>query len=139
MNALLQKLLLAPSWKAAFYLIVGSVLQFFAPISDFILVIGLLMLADLITGIQAAQKRGEAITSNGFRRTAVKILIYALLIVICEKIKLTFFADLDLKVSYGVSLFIVMIELKSLSENIHTITGIDIWEKIKTFFPNSPK
>ena len=139
MNTLIQKLLLAPSWKAALVLVFGSLFQFFAPISDFIFVIALLMVADLITGIQAAKKRGEAITSNGFRRTAVKILVYGLLIVICEKIKMTFFAELDLKVAYGVSLFIVWIELKSLSENIYTITGVNVWDKIKSIFPDSEK
>jgi phage-related holin len=139
MNTLIQKLLLAPNWKSIAFLIFGSLAQFFAPIADFISVIALLMTADLITGIQAAQKRKEPITSNGIRRTVVKIVVYALVIIVCEKIKLTFFHDVDIKFSYGVALFIVLIELKSLSENIKTITGIDIWEKIKTLLPSQGK
>ena len=97
MNSLIQKLILAPSWKSALYLIFGSLMQFLAPIADFIIVIAVLMIADLITGISAARKRNELITSNGFRRTAIKIVVYALLIIVCEEIKLVFFAEIDIK------------------------------------------
>lgn len=139
MTRLIEKLIAAPSYKAGIYLILGALSQFLAPIADFIFVIALLMTADFITGIQAAKKRGEAITSQGWRRTATKIVVYSLLIIVCEEIKMIFFKDIDVKVTYAIALFIVMIELKSLSENIKTITGIDVWGKITEMFPSQTK
>ncbi|MEA5459100.1 phage holin family protein [Arcicella sp. LKC2W] len=134
MTTLIKQILVAPNWKVIVYLIFGALAQFFYPIADFIVAIFLLMILDFITGVQAAKKRGEAITSQGWRRTATKVVVYALLIIVCEKIKITYFKDIDLKVSYGVSLSIITIELKSLAENIKTITGVDIWQKLSEFF-----
>ena len=50
-----------------------STVAVFAPIKAVILVTGILIFADLFTGIMAARKKGEKITSAGLRRTTSPI------------------------------------------------------------------
>lgn len=52
-----------------------------APIHAVLISVGVLIFADLITGVLAARKRGEAITSAGFRRTIVKMCVFQLAVV----------------------------------------------------------
>jgi len=53
-----------------------SILAVFAPIKGTIITVGVVIIVDLITGILAARKRGEKITSAALRRTVSKALIY---------------------------------------------------------------
>lgn len=39
--------------------------------------------------------------------------------------------DVKINISYPIAILIVITELKSVSENVLTITGVDIWKKIK--------
>ena len=39
--------------------------------------------------------------------------------------------DIEINISYPIAILIVITEFKSVSENVLTITGVDIWEKIK--------
>src|SRR5574337_962739 len=47
-----------------------------APIHAILISVGVMILADLVTGIWAAKTRGEKITSAAMRRTISKILVY---------------------------------------------------------------
>jgi hypothetical protein len=82
-------------------------------------------------------KRGEKITSKGFRRTVTKIGIYALAIILTQYLKVTFIKDLDVNLARSVALFIVTIELKSIDENIEELTGVSIISKILSKIPKS--
>jgi phage-related holin len=135
MISLLEKLINAPTWKAGLMLIFGTFAQFITPIGDFIFLIIFLITADLITGIWAAKKRGELINSSGFRRTFQKVVVYALCIIVAEYIRIVMFKDLQINVAYPIAILIVITEFKSISENALTITGIDIWAKIKDLLP----
>src|SRR5882672_11365777 len=53
-----------------------TLLVIFAPIKGVMLSALTLILCDLITGIWASWKRGDKLTSAGFQRTIVKILVY---------------------------------------------------------------
>lgn len=132
---LIQKIVAAPSGKAALLLIFGTFWQFLSPIGDFIFLIIFLLIADLITGIMAAKKRGELISSSGFRRTFQKVVVYALSIIVAEYIRIVMFKDLQINVAYPIAILIVITEFKSISENTLTITGVNIWEKIKDLLP----
>jgi len=135
MFSLLEKLINVPSWKVGLILIFGTFAQFLRPIGDFIFLIVFLIIADLITGIWAANKRGEIIVSSGFRRTFQKTVVYAMTIILAEYIKIVIFAEIDVNIAFPISVLIVITEFKSISENILTITGIDIWEKLKDLLP----
>jgi uncharacterized membrane protein len=133
----IQKMFEANSIKAALVILITSIWQFLMPIGDFIFVISFLLTVDLWTGIKAAQKRGEKITSKGFRRTVTKIGIYALAIILTQYLKVTFIKDLDVNLARSVALFIVTIELKSIDENIEELTGVSIISKILSKIPKS--
>ena len=128
MLKIFERMYQASTTDAALYILFGSVWSFFLPIGDFILLIVFLLLCDFITGNLAAHKRGEAITSRGWRCTLVKTSAYAIAIISTEYVKLVFFHDFNINIAYSVSLVIVTIEVKSINENIFTITGVDVFK-----------
>ena len=99
-----------------------SILAVFAPIKAVILTVLVLITVDLITGIMAAKKRGEPITSAGFRRTVAKCLVYesALMLGFLTEHYLTGAA---IPVSKIVSSFIGITELRSALENLNDVSG----------------
>lgn len=101
----------------------------FAPIQAVIIITGVLVIADLITGILAAKKRGEPIDSAGLRRTVTKTAVY--LTAVCMGFLVEkYMIDEILPISKIVSGIIGMVELKSLMENLNTIHGSDIFKEI---------
>lgn len=96
-----------------------------APIKALLISCGTLILADMITGILAAKKRGEKISSAEMRRSLTKMLVYQIAIIsgfILEKYMLE---DL-LPVSKIVAGVIGMVEFKSILENTSVMAGQDI-------------
>lgn len=100
-----------------------------APIHPVLISVGFLIVADLLTGIWAAKKRGEKISSAAMRRTVSKIVIYQLAVIggfVLEKYLLS---DL-LPVSKIVAGVIGLVEFKSMLENSGSIVGGDIFKMI---------
>ena len=99
-----------------------SIAAVFAPIKAILLVTGVLIAADLITGILAARKRGEQIKSAGLRRTITKVLVYnsaVMLGFLMEKYMLEGFIPVS-KIAAGL---IFIVEGKSIFENLDVING----------------
>ena len=117
-----------------------SVLAILAPIQTAILGVGFLIVADLITGIVAAYKRGEPIRSERLKNTAVKMLVYNLLLTssfIAETYLTPWIPFTNVALS-----FLAIIEVKSLGENFQSITGISFVTYLKSYLNNklnSPK
>jgi hypothetical protein len=117
-----------------------ALLAILAPIHTAILGVGFLITADLITGIIAAYKRGEAISSARLKNTAVKLLVYNLLLVssfIAQKYLTPWIPFTNVALS-----FLAIIEVKSLGENFQSITGISFVTYLKSYLNNklnSPK
>lgn len=106
-----------------------SLLAVFAPIKAVILVTGLLISVDTITGMLAARKRGEKISSAGLRRTVTKSLVY--LTAVCmgflvEKYMIEGFVPISKIVSGVISL----VELKSILENLDVINGGSLFKAV---------
>lgn len=105
---------------------IGLLLAFLAPIKTVMFAVGFLVIMDLLTGIWAAKKRGEKITSNGLRNTVSKTLAYVSCILVSHVAEMYLVPDLPMvKV---VAALIGMTEVKSFFENMNHITGIDIWD-----------
>lgn len=109
-------------------LIVKFVWPFLFPIGGFLIFTGCVVICDTITGIIAAKKRGEIITSYGLRRTTEKMILYFIAIMLAEGIRITFIENVD--VAYFVAFVIAVTEFKSNIENIESITHIKLWEAI---------
>lgn len=106
-----------------------AMLAVFAPIQMVIIVTGVLVFADLITGIVAAKKRKEKIDSAGLRRTVTKTAVY--LTAICMGFLVEkYMIDEIMPISKIVAGIIGLVELKSLMENLNMIYGSDIFKDI---------
>jgi phage-related holin len=121
------------SWEfISFSICCGFVASFFLPIQHFLSFTIFVVFADTITGIIAAKKRKEEITSKGLYRTSQKILTYFCGIMIFHGASITF--GLPSQIVYSVSFLIAFTELYSISENIKSITGVNLKTTILRFF-----
>lgn len=103
-----------------------STIAVFAPAKALIIVTGVLIFSDLVTGIIAARKRGEKIQSSALRRTVTKCFVYesaVLLGFLVETVMLDGFFSVS-KIAAGL---ISIVELKSILENLDRINGNPIF------------
>jgi uncharacterized membrane protein len=110
----------------------GVLFSFFLPIKDFLIFTIFVVFADTVTGIMAAKKRNEPITSKGLYRTSQKVVVYFVGIMIFHGASITF--GLPSQIVYSVSFLISFTELYSISENIKSITGVNIGTLVLKFF-----
>ena len=110
----------------------GVLFSFFFPIKHFLIFTIFVVFADTVTGIMAARKRKEAITSKGLYRTSQKVVVYFVGIMIFHGASVTF--GLPSQIVYSVSFLIAFTELYSISENIKSITGVNIGTLVLKFF-----
>lgn len=121
---LLMELARQNSGKAALSIIASFVLGHLLPIAHFIGIGILLVTSDWVTGVWAAMRREEKITSKGLRRTVEKIFLYSLAILLVMVVESAFFHTHIL--TAAVALYISLVELFSNLENISDITGSNI-------------
>ena len=116
----------------AYSICCGVLFSFFLPIKHFLIFTIFVVFADTVTGILAAKKRNEPITSKGLYRTSQKVVTYFCGIMIFHGAGITF--GLPSQITYSVSFIIAATELFSISENIKSITGTNIGTIILRFF-----
>jgi uncharacterized membrane protein len=110
----------------------GVLFSFFFPIKHFLIFTIFVVFADTVTGIMAARKRNDPITSKGLYRTSQKVVVYFVGIMIFHGAGITF--GLPSQIVYSVSFLISFTELYSISENIKSITGVNLATTILRFF-----
>jgi phage-related holin len=114
---------------------------FFAPIKSAMLAVGVIIMLDFVFGILAARKKREKIESKKMARTAVKMLVYQMLVVsahLCEHYLVDFIPFTQITLG-----FVAIIEFYSIGESFTTITGENfisyaksiIMSKLKDKFP----
>ena len=106
-----------------------SSVAFLMPIKMVIITAGVLIFADLITGIFAAKKRGEKISSSGLSRTVAKLAVYQTVIVTGFMLQVNLLNNL-IPVVNLVGGVIGMVEFKSIIENANTILGTDLFKEV---------
>jgi uncharacterized membrane protein len=116
----------------AYSICCGVLFSFFLPIKHFLIFTIFVVFADTVTGIIAAKKRGEKITSKGLYRTSQKVVVYFCGIMIFHGASVTFV--LPSQIVFSVSFLISFTELYSVSENIKSITGVNLKTVILRFF-----
>jgi len=132
MKSIILKLL-QQSWEfISFSICCGFVASFFIPIKGFLLFTIFVVFADTVTGIKAAKKEGQKISSKGLYRTTEKIIIYFTSILIFEGAKNTF--SIPFPITYMVAMMIACTELYSVAENVKRITGLELGTLISRFF-----
>jgi phage-related holin len=100
-----------------------------APIKPLLATVGLLIVLDLISGMLASKKKKRKITSAAMSRTVAKMFLYNMCILSGFMIEL-YLIDHALPMAKIVAGVIGMVEFKSLLENTHIVTGVDIGKQI---------
>ena len=117
--------------KMILKLIIGSCIAFFAPIYPAMVAVGILIMIDTMTGVIAAKKNGETITSKKLGGAITKSLVYQLLIISAHLCELYLFEQIPfVKISLA---FLAMTEFTSINENIQKSTGKSMLTYIKTY------
>ncbi len=109
-------------------LVIGAILTPMVPI---IIVTGLLISFDFISGMAAALKRGEDLTSRKMSNTISKIIFYNL--ALFSSMGIQYLLKDMIPVTNIVVGVVAMVEAKSIYENIGFILGIDFWSAIKQY------
>ena len=136
-----QLLLLTTKLKLYSMQLFAIVSSFFLPISGILILIGVSVIVDTITGVWKSKKLETPITSRKLSAVISKILLYEVTVMlfylidyfIINDIVLTFFS-VELLITKILALVLVSIEVISLNENIKAVKGIDIWDSLKNLF-----
>ena len=104
-----------------------SGLTFIAPAANLIIVIGLLVFSDFVTGVLAARKREEIINSKKMRNSVTKGIGYMVAILVAFMMQKVFIKDFE--VMKIVAALIAFIELKSIDENLESLTGKSLFNQ----------
>ncbi len=86
-----------------------------------------LVAVDLVTGMLAARKRGEAIKSSGIKRTVGKILLYQTALCLGFLVQQNLTGDIVPAVKL-ISTLIGVTELKSVLENLNTLSDSSLFK-----------
>lgn len=114
-------------------IVIGAVLT---PMIGIIIVTGLLIAFDFISGIAAAIKRKEPITSRKMSNTISKIIFYN--IALFSSMGVQYLVKDVIPITNIIVGVIALVEAKSIYENIGFVLGIDFWSAIKEYI-NRPK
>lgn len=104
---------------------------FFAPIAWLIVGVGAMVTFDWIAGMAAAHKKGEKVVSGGIYRTFVKFTLYAIGVIATRVLEILLKDQISIPFASLLAGFIVVIEYKSVMENISIYTGVNLWEWVK--------
>lgn len=106
-----------------------SVFSFVAPIKPLMIGSLVAVLFDTVTGVMAARKRGERISSAGLRRTISKGFVYSATILVGYVIQHTLMDDV-LPVAKLIAGAIGAVELKSCLENASVVLGQPLFKAL---------
>ncbi len=106
-----------------------SLLAVFTPIRPLMLVTGVLVLADMITGIMAARKSRQPITSSGLKQSVKKLLMYEVALCLSYLVHKYMIGDL-LPAEKIIAAMVALTELKSIMENFSIIDASPVFSNL---------
>ena len=121
--------------------LMAIVFSFFLPIVGILILIGVSVIVDTITGIWKSYKLKTKVTSRRLSAIISKILLYEVTVMlfylidyyIINDIVLAFFS-VELLVTKILALVLVSIEVISINENYKAVKNIDLWQSLKNLF-----
>ena len=136
-----QLSLLLISIQSELLTLISICFAFFLPISGILLMIGVLIVIDTITGIWKAKKLGEKITSRKLSSIISKLALYEVTVImfflidkfILNDIILTFFS-VPFMLTKVVALVLASIEVMSINESYKQVHHLDLWQSMKLLF-----
>lgn len=110
-----------------------TIIAIFAPVAPLMLLVGLAMMLDTVSGMWKAHKLGEDITSRKMGNLAIKMLVYQAAVLLFYLVDLyilqgafTVLGNQPIFLTKVVAAWLVITEVKSLNENYAAVTGKDI-------------
>ena len=136
-----QLLLLTTKLQTYAIQLMAIVSSFFLPISGILILIGVSVILDTITGVWKSYKLKTKVTSRKLSAVISKILLYEVTVMlfylidyyILNDIVLTFFS-VSLLTTKILALVLVSIEVISINENYKAVKNIDLWQSLKNLF-----
>lgn len=106
-----------------------AIIAVLAPIQAVMITVGVLVLGDLITGVAAAIKKSEHISSARLRDTVSKALVYQVAVISGFLVE-SYLMPGTLPVSKLIAGAIGLAELKSILENLNMVVGTDLFSQL---------
>lgn len=103
-------------------ILIISILSLLAPVNPVLITALVLVIADFITGVISAKKRGELITSSGIKRTVIKLFVYEVAITLGFLAQTYMIGDM-VPVQKLIASFVALTELTSIIENLNELSG----------------
>jgi phage-related holin len=136
-----QLTLLLISIQSELLTLISICFAFFLPISGILLMIGVLIVIDTLTGIWKAKKLKEKISSRKLSAIVSKLALYEITVImfflidrfVLNDIILTFFS-VPFMLTKVVALVLASIEVMSINENYKVVKGLDLWQSMKSLF-----
>jgi hypothetical protein len=136
-----QLSLLLISIQSKLLTLISICFAFFLPISGILIMIGVLISIDTITGIWKAKKIGDKITSRKLSAIISKLALYEVTVImfflidkfILNDIILTFFS-VPFMLTKVVALVLSSIEVMSINESYKQVKQVDLWQSAKDLF-----
>lgn len=104
-----------------------ALLAFITPIKWLLIGAGALIVLDTVTGVYKAKKRNHPITSKRFGHVISKFVLYQVAIISAYIVELMVNQPDYLPIARIVTVGIALTELKSILENLASVTGANIW------------
>lgn len=106
-------------------IVIGSIL---APVQPMLISAASFIILDLLTGVAAAIKQKEKLTSAGLQRTVVKLFVYGTVIVL-GFVAQTYLVK-DIQIVNLITSYVGLTELVSIAENINILGGGNLLQSI---------
>jgi hypothetical protein len=115
--------------KEFLYKLLLVIVAALAPVHAVLISVGVLVAADLVTGVWAAIKRGEEIKSSKLRNSVSKLFIYQIALISGFLMQQYLLDDMIpiVKIMGGL---VGLVEFKSILENANSITGTDLFKLV---------
>ena len=133
-----QLLILLTTLQSKPLLMISSILSFFIPVGNILILVGCAIILDTLTGIWKSIKTGQQITSRKLSSVISKMLLYQstvllfymLDVFILNEIVITFF-NVPLLTTKILGLTLVSVEIVSINENYKKVMNVDLWSSLK--------
>ena len=119
-------------------LLLQVILAFLLPIKEMMFIVALMILIDTATGLYKSRKLKIPITSNRLSALISKLFLYEMCLItsfIVDKYVIGefigIFSNIPLFLTKVVCIFMIGVEITSITENYKAVTGFSVWDKFK--------
>lgn len=115
-----------------------SALAVFAPVIPVLLAMLALIGIDFVSGVWRSTKKGDKFTSNRAKRTVAKFALYVCAVLAAFLLE-TFIMPDVMPITKMIAGFIGLVEVKSVLENVQSVTGVDFTSIINKLHGDNEK